>query len=149
MGLPGAMSFTNRSEELERAISGTPAEGMTALYDAVFQARARLQSGARDKKVPIGVSDGGDNATVHNERIARDIRRQYTIRICLQQPGAAGCLSGHSSVGPAGGEDEALRTHPLRLHRRWGIKAAGQNRGRRSESKPLRPLLRFGAKYAH
>lgn len=31
LGLPDAIRFTNRSEELERAISRTPAEGMTAL----------------------------------------------------------------------------------------------------------------------
>jgi Ca-activated chloride channel homolog len=65
MGLPHGIRFTNRPDELARAISGTPALGMTALYDALFQAHERLQAGDRDKKVLLVISDGGDNASVH------------------------------------------------------------------------------------
>jgi len=64
MGPPGR--FTNRSEELELAISSSPTIGMTALYDAVVKARERLQAGTRDKKVLIVISDGGDNASAHS-----------------------------------------------------------------------------------
>ncbi len=60
------MSFTNRAEELESAISRTPATGMTALYDAVVVALRRLQAGSRDKRALIVISDGGDNASKHN-----------------------------------------------------------------------------------
>src|ERR1043166_3078148 len=42
MGLPGAIRFTNRSEELERAILRTPAAGMTALYDGVIEGHTRF-----------------------------------------------------------------------------------------------------------
>jgi len=66
LGLPGAVRFTNRSDELARAISSTPAAGMTALYDAVAGAQARLQNGSRDKKALIVISDGGDNASAHS-----------------------------------------------------------------------------------
>jgi len=66
LGLPGEMSFSNRSEELERAISRTPAAGQTALYDALAVALDRLQAGSRDKKVLIVISDGGDNASTHS-----------------------------------------------------------------------------------
>ena len=38
LGLPDAIRLTNRSDELARAISSTPAIGMTALYDAVVKA---------------------------------------------------------------------------------------------------------------
>lgn len=65
LGLPAAMSFTNRSDELGRAISTTPAAGMTALYDALIRSLERLQMGQRDKKVLIVISDGGDNASTH------------------------------------------------------------------------------------
>src|SRR4051794_33766560 len=64
-GLPTAMPFTNRADELARAISGTPASGKTALYDAVWKAREWLAGGSRDKKVLIVISDGGDNASTH------------------------------------------------------------------------------------
>ena len=63
LGLPAAISFTNRSEELERAISSSPAIGMTALYDAVAEALERLQASDLDKKALIVISDGGDNAS--------------------------------------------------------------------------------------
>ena len=66
LGLPDAIRLTNRPDELARAISGTPAAGMTALYDAVAEARKRLQAGSRDKKALIVISDGGDNASVHS-----------------------------------------------------------------------------------
>jgi Ca-activated chloride channel family protein len=65
LGLPDAVGFTNRSAELERAISRTPAGGMTALYDAVLRGQEQLQAGTREKKVLIVISDGGDNASTH------------------------------------------------------------------------------------
>lgn len=66
LGLPDAIPFTNRPDQLARAISNTPATGKTALYDAVFEGRRRLVAGTRDKKVLIVISDGGDNASTHS-----------------------------------------------------------------------------------
>ena len=65
LGLPDAIRFTHRPDELARAISNTPAEGMTALYDAIAEALRRLETGNRDKKALIVISDGGDNASKH------------------------------------------------------------------------------------
>ncbi len=65
LGLPDAVSFTDRAEELERAISRMPAMGMTALYDAAIEGLERFQAGSRDKGALIIVSDGGDNASKH------------------------------------------------------------------------------------
>jgi Ca-activated chloride channel family protein len=62
-GLPAAISFTNRADELERAIRATPAAGQTALYDAVIEGLKRSRAGGREKKVLIVISDGGDNAS--------------------------------------------------------------------------------------
>ena len=63
LGLPASLRFTNRIDELESAILRTPADGMTALYDAVVVALEHLQSNDREKKVLIVISDGGDNAS--------------------------------------------------------------------------------------
>jgi Ca-activated chloride channel family protein len=63
LGLPDSVSFTNRFEELERAISSMPPAGMTALYDAAIEGLERFQQGSRDKGALIIVSDGGDNAS--------------------------------------------------------------------------------------
>jgi VWFA-related protein len=59
------MTFTDSPEELERAISRTPATGQTALYDALAVALDRLQAASREKKVLIVISDGGDNRSTH------------------------------------------------------------------------------------
>jgi VWFA-related protein len=63
LGLPIDKPFTNDPNELQRAISRTPAYGQTALYDAIGVAINRLQRGRREKKVLIVISDGGDNAS--------------------------------------------------------------------------------------
>lgn len=66
LGLPKGIRFTNRSDDLERAISNVPATGRTALYDAVGEALERLQTANRDKKALIVISDGGDNASARS-----------------------------------------------------------------------------------
>jgi len=63
VGLPVAVPFSDRADELQAAIGKIPAEGETALYDAISAALGRLKSGGRDKKVLIVFSDGGDNAS--------------------------------------------------------------------------------------
>ena len=62
LGLPAAILFSDRPDELADAISRTPARGMTALYDAISLAEKRLGAGRR---VLVVISDGGDNASVH------------------------------------------------------------------------------------
>jgi len=66
LGLPDGVSFSNSPPALEAAISKAPTTGMTALYDAAIVALQRLQPGARDKKVLLLISDGGDNASGHS-----------------------------------------------------------------------------------
>jgi Ca-activated chloride channel homolog len=66
MGLPGAIRFSNDSNVLGGAIWRFPANGETALYDAIAKALERLQEGRHDKKVLLVISDGGDNASVRN-----------------------------------------------------------------------------------
>lgn len=66
LGLPAAIHFTTRSDELGLAISEVPAVGQTALYDAIIVALERLKTGERDKKVLIVISDGGDNASANS-----------------------------------------------------------------------------------
>jgi Ca-activated chloride channel family protein len=65
LGLPPAIPLTNRPDELAKAISNTPAAGMTALYDAVVEGRKGLRAGGPDKKVLIVISDGADNASTN------------------------------------------------------------------------------------
>ena len=62
-GLPPGMRFSDSVEQLAAAVSGRPAVGTTALYDAIIDGLIRLKDGSRDKKVLIVISDGGDNAS--------------------------------------------------------------------------------------
>ena len=62
-GLPQGLPFSDSVEQLAAAVSGQPAVGTTALYDAIIDGLIRLRDGAREKKVLIVISDGGDNAS--------------------------------------------------------------------------------------
>ncbi len=63
MGLPNCKLFSASPAELTKALNGIPANGRTALYDAIEAGLAHLKKATLDKKVLIVISDGGDNAS--------------------------------------------------------------------------------------
>jgi len=65
-GLPADIPFTDRQDQLQRALASIHTIGETALYDAVATALDHLKKGRSDKKVLIVISDGGDNASKHS-----------------------------------------------------------------------------------
>jgi len=80
LGLPDGTSFTDRADELERAIARTPATGQTALYDAVVEGLGKLRTGGPEKKVLIVVSDGGDNASaLHLSEVLKRVAQSSAI----------------------------------------------------------------------
>jgi Ca-activated chloride channel family protein len=80
LGLPGARLFSASPEELERALNGVPARGMTALYDAIEDGLAHLKKASCEKKVSIVISDGGDNASHHKfTQVLEDARQSDAI----------------------------------------------------------------------
>lgn len=81
LGLPEGNPFTNRSSELEAALSHMPAAGMTALYDAAVAGLEQLSAGTRDKKVLLIVSDGGDNASEHGLTQVLEMAEQSKVII--------------------------------------------------------------------
>jgi Ca-activated chloride channel homolog len=85
-GLPANTPFTDKTAQLEFALSKVAADGMTALYDAVAAALDHLKKGNRDKQTLIVISDGADNASRHNLARMMALARQseaiiYTIGI--------------------------------------------------------------------
>jgi len=64
-GLPDTRLFSASAAELEGALNGIPANGRTALYDAIEAGLDHLNKSTLDKKVLIAISDGGDNASHH------------------------------------------------------------------------------------
>jgi VWFA-related protein len=84
VGLPTAIRFTSGAEELARAILRAPVAGQTALYDALVQANERLQTGSRDKKALIVISDGGDNASSHTlNDVIKIAERSSALVYCI------------------------------------------------------------------
>ena len=86
LGLPDTELFSDSPSELERALNGVPANGKTALYDAVEVGLAQLQKATLDKKVLIVISDGGDNASQHTlaqvmESLGRSNAMDYTVGV--------------------------------------------------------------------
>lgn len=62
-GLPPTVPFTEDRDQLRAALAAAPAQGMTALYDALSRGLGHLRRGTRDRKALVVVSDGGDNAS--------------------------------------------------------------------------------------
>ncbi len=56
-------TFTGNREVLIRSLATGPAQGRTALYDAVIASLKKLESGKQRRKSLLLVSDGGDNAS--------------------------------------------------------------------------------------
>jgi VWFA-related protein len=80
LGLPTARLFSASPSELEIALKGVPARGMTALYDAIEYGLAHLARASLEKKVLIVVSDGGDNASHHKlSEVLQDAERADVI----------------------------------------------------------------------
>ncbi len=85
-GLRPALAFTADRDELRAALAGAPAQGMSAVYDAVDRALAHLLHGTRDRKALIVVSDGGDNASAHSlddvlESARRSMATVYAVTL--------------------------------------------------------------------
>ena len=83
-GLPNTQLFSANRAELEAALNGVPANGRTALYDAIDVALAHLAKAELDKKVLIVISDGGDNASHHTlartlDNVQRSTAIVYTV----------------------------------------------------------------------
>jgi len=64
------------TRDVEHAILGIPAIGMTKLYDAVAAAQDEFKGTIPDRKVLIVISDGGDNASGHS--LAQILKRAET-----------------------------------------------------------------------
>lgn len=62
-GLPPTLAFTDDISALRNALFMGSCQGQTALYDAIAFGLKHLESGHRDQRTLIVVSDGGDNVS--------------------------------------------------------------------------------------
>ncbi len=78
-GLPQTTPFTDDVNLLWSALSRSQPEGRTALYDAIAFALHHVDSGQRDKKALVVVSDGGDTCSTHSfKELMRLIQESHT-----------------------------------------------------------------------
>ena len=79
-GLPSPVAFTRNRELLQAALAAMPAQGRTALYDAVDRGLSQLEGGSRDRRALIIVSDGGDNASARTrDEVLAHARRASAV----------------------------------------------------------------------
>jgi Ca-activated chloride channel family protein len=86
MGLPDELRFTSDFGQIQSALTQMKPAGRTALYDATVFALEHLQTGTRDRKALVVLSDGGDNASRRKLTDLLEISRRssatiYTIGI--------------------------------------------------------------------
>jgi len=67
-GLPGDTLFSDDVQQLRAALHRGNPVGRTALNDAVVAGLKQLESGMREKKTLVVISDGGDNMSNHSRR---------------------------------------------------------------------------------
>jgi len=85
-GLPQGVAFTDNRQLLRQGLLTNPAQGRTALYDALSTALHHLEKGRLDKKTLILISDGGDNASdLNRDQIMKTAEQSlatiYTVGI--------------------------------------------------------------------
>jgi Ca-activated chloride channel homolog len=86
MGLPEGTAFTSDRTLLRSALLSNPAQGRTALYDALDMGLKHLDKGRLAKKTLVLISDGGDNASdITHDELMREAETSlatiYTVGI--------------------------------------------------------------------
>lgn len=78
LGLPPETPFTDDRNMLRHSLLTNPAQGRTALYDALKLALTHIDKGRKDKKTLVLIADGGDNAS--------DTTKEEILRLVEESP---------------------------------------------------------------
>ena len=84
-----AEGFTSDISRLRDRIAFTPAQGATALYDAVYLGLAQLKSGQNPKKALLLITDGEDNHSRYSRGDIREFVREADAQIYVIDLGRA------------------------------------------------------------
>ena len=85
-GLPSGVPFSGDLGQLRSALARGIPRGRTSLHDAIIDGLEQLESGRRDKKALVVISDGGDTASRHTraemlKRVERSAATIYSIGV--------------------------------------------------------------------
>ncbi|MBN1569777.1 MAG: VWA domain-containing protein [Acidobacteria bacterium] len=90
-------AFTDKSNEVENALSPTKPGGSTALYDAVYRALDHIKEGKNDKKAIVLITDGEENSSRYKWSEVREFCKESDVQIYgIGMPGPE--QYGHSTI---------------------------------------------------
>ena len=84
-----AEGFTSDIKRLRDSLALKPAEGSTALYDAIYLGLAQLKRGQNPKKALLLITDGEDNHSRYNRGDIREFIREADAQIYVIDMGRA------------------------------------------------------------
>jgi Ca-activated chloride channel homolog len=84
-----AEDFTTDINRLRDQLSFKPAEGSTALYDAVYLGLSKVKAGSNPKKALLLITDGEDNHSRYSRRDIREFLRESDVQIYVIDLGRA------------------------------------------------------------
>jgi Ca-activated chloride channel family protein len=84
-----AEGFTSDIKRLRDRLSLTPAEGATALYDAVYLGLSKVKGGQHPKKALLLITDGEDNHSRYSRGDIREVVRESDAQIYVIDLGRA------------------------------------------------------------
>jgi Ca-activated chloride channel family protein len=139
-----AEGFTSDIRLLRDKLSLTPAEGATALYDAVYLGLSKLKSGQNPKKALLLITDGEDNHSRYSRGDIRQVVRESDAQIYVLDLGRAliGELAemtgGHSYHTNVNDLEETCEKIAIEMKNQYVIGYESTNRNKDGKFRKLR-----------
>jgi Ca-activated chloride channel family protein len=142
-----AEGFTSDIKRLRDRLSLTPAEGSTALYDAVYLGLSKLKAGHHPKKALLLITDGEDNHSRYSRGDLREVVRESDAQIYVIDLGRAlvGDLAdmtgGHSYRTSVNDLEDTCEKIALELKNQYVIGYASTNQNKDGKFRKIRVKL--------
>jgi Ca-activated chloride channel family protein len=139
-----AEGFTSDITRLRDKLTLTPAEGATALYDAVYLGLSKLKSGQNPKKALLLITDGEDNHSHYSRGDIREVVRESDAQIYVLDLGRAliGDLAemtgGHSYHTNVNDLEETCEKIALEMKNQYVIGYESTNRSKDGKFRKVR-----------
>jgi Ca-activated chloride channel family protein len=139
-----AEGFTSDISRLRDKLTLVPAQGNTALYDAVYLGLAQLKSGQNPKKALLLITDGEDNHSRYSRRDIREFVREADAQIYVIDMGRAlvgelaDMTGGHSYHASVNNLEETCERIALELKSQYVIGYESTNTSKDGKFRKLR-----------
>ena len=139
-----AEGFTSDISRLRDKLTLVPAEGNTALYDAVYLGLAQLKSGQNPRKALLLITDGEDNHSRYSRRDIREFVREADAQIYVIDMGRAlvgelaDMTGGHSYHASVNNLEETCEKIALELKSQYVIGFESTNTNKDGKFRKLR-----------